>query len=131
MSLQDPVSDMLTRIRNAQMAGKESVTIAASKLIVTIAKLLQEEGYINGFKTIEEGCKASLEVALRYYNNKPVIEMVKRVSRPGLRVYKAAAQLPKVLGGLGIAIVSTSKGLMTDRKARAAGMGGEVLCILA
>ena len=130
MSLQDPVSDMLTRIRNAQMVSKEQVCMPASKQKMAIAKLLQDEGYINGF-SVEGGVKKTLTIDLRYYQNKPVIEMVKRVSRPGLRVYVTASELPKVMGGLGVSIVSTSKGLMTDRKARAAGLGGELLCQVA
>lgn len=131
MSMSDPISDMLTRIRNAQLAEKKSVSMPSSKLKVAIAKLLEEEGYIDGFKVHESDGKASLEIGLKYYANRPVIESIKRVSRPGLRVYKRCADLPKVMNGLGIAIVSTSKGLMTDRKARANGIGGEVLCFVA
>lgn len=130
MSLQDPVSDMLTRIRNAQMAKKSSVVVACSKLTIAIAALLQEEGYVDGYE-VPEHRKDGMVITLRYYQNHPVIEMVRRVSRPGLRVYKAASELPKVLGGLGVSIISTSKGLMTDRKARAAGIGGEVLFVVA
>ncbi len=130
MSLQDPVSDMLTRIRNAQMVAKEHVCMPSSKLKVSIAQLLQDEGYINGF-SVEGNVKKTLKVELRYHRDKPVIEMIKKISRPGLRVYMAVSDLPKVLGGLGISIVSTSKGLMSDRKARAAGLGGEILCQVA
>ncbi|AMK77725.1 30S ribosomal protein S8 [Methylomonas sp. MO1] len=128
MSMTDPIADMLTRIRNGQSAGKKSVKIPSSKLKLAIAKVLKEEGYITDFKTEVTGCHTEMTVELKYYNGVPVIESVKRVSRPGLRIYKSKDELPKVLGGLGIAIVSTSNGVMTDRAARAIGHGGEVIC---
>lgn len=128
MSMQDPIADMLTRIRNAQMAGKAEVKIPASKLKSAISKVLQDEGYIAGFHTEEGAGKPTLVVDLKYYQGKPVIVEIDRVSRPGLRAYAGKEELPKVRGGLGVAIVSTSKGVMTDRAARAAGVGGEVLC---
>lgn len=131
MSMSDPISDMLTRIRNAQMAEKMTVAMPASKLKAAIAKVLSDEGYIDGFKVVENDGKPTLEIGLKYYANRPVIETIQRVSRPGLRVYKGSEDIPKVMNGLGIAIVSTSKGLMTDHKARANGIGGEVLCIVA
>ena len=132
MSMSDPISDMLTRIRNAQMAEKTSVAMPASKLKVAIAEVLKDEGYVDGFNVISgEGGKHTLEIALKYYSGRPVIENIQRISRPGLRVYKGSDDIPKVMNGLGIAIVSTSKGLMTDRKARANGIGGEVLCVVA
>ncbi|MDH5216347.1 MAG: 30S ribosomal protein S8 [Gammaproteobacteria bacterium] len=131
MSMSDPVADMLTRIRNAQAANKFDVSMPRSKAKVAIANLLKEEGYIADVKSEEVDGKPSLTVALKYFEGKPVIEMVKRVSRPGLRIYKAADELPTVQGGLGIAVVSTSKGIMTDRAARKAGIGGEVLCYVA
>lgn len=128
MSMQDPIADMLTRIRNAQMAGKAEVVIPASKLKSSISNVLQEEGYIAGFRTEDVDGKPHLIVDLKYYQGKPVIVELDRVSRPGLRAYAGKEELPKVRGGLGVAIVSTSKGVMTDRAARAAGVGGEVLC---
>lgn len=128
MSMQDPVADMLTRIRNGQMAEKKSVTMPSSTLKVAILKVLQEEGYIAGFDVKSENGKSTVTVELKYFNGKPVIETVKRISTPGLRIYKAANDLPKVNGGLGVSIVSTSKGVMTDRAARAQGIGGEVIC---
>ena len=131
MSMSDPISDMLTRVRNGQQAGKISVSMPSSKRKVAVASLLQEEGYISGFSTQEDGKKTLLQVDLKYFQGKPVIEMVQRVSRPGLRIYKGSKELPKVQGGLGIAIISTSKGLMTDRAARAAGHGGEVMAYVA
>ncbi len=131
MSMSDPISDMLTRIRNAQMAEKVTVAMPSSKLKVAIAKVLQDEGYVDGFKIIDKEGKPTLEIGLKYYADRPVIEKIQRVSRPGLRVYKGSEDIPKVMNGLGIAIVSTSKGLMTDHKARANGIGGEVLCIVA
>jgi len=127
----DPVADMLTRIRNAQMAEKISVSMPSSKLKVAIAKVLKDEGYIDDFAIRENGAKPELDVALKYYAGSPVIERIERVSRPGLRVYKGKDDLPRVMNGLGIAIVSTPKGVMTDRKARAGNMGGEILCIVA
>jgi len=131
MSMSDPISDMLTRIRNAQLAEKATVSMPSSKLKAAIAKVLQDEGYVEGFKVVNDGAKATLEIGLKYYANRPVIEKIQRVSRPGLRIYKGSEDIPKVMNGLGIAIVSTSKGLMTDSKARANGIGGEVLCIVA
>lgn len=130
MSMTDPISDLLTRVRNAQAANKAKVSMPASKLKKAIAQVLLDEGYISGF-SVDNEAKATLTVELKYYQGKPVIELLKRVSRPGLRIYKAKNELPKVMGGLGIAIISTSKGLMTDRAARAAGHGGEVLCFVA
>ena len=130
MSMSDPLGDMLTRIRNGQAAGKKEVRMPSSKLKVAVAKLLQDEGYVNGSRVESGDGKPSLAVELRYFQGKPVIESIKRVSRPGLRIYKGKKDLPKVQGGLGIAIVSTSKGLMTDRAARAAGEGGEVLAFV-
>ena len=128
MSMQDPVADMLTRIRNGQMAEKKVVSLPSSTLKVAIAKILLDEGYIAGFEVKEEEAKAVLSIELKYFNGKPVIESLQRVSRPSLRIYKAAKDLPKVSGGLGISIVSTSKGLMTDRSARAENVGGEIIC---
>jgi len=128
MSMNDPIADMLTRIRNAQAARKASVDMPSSKLKGAIADVLAAEGYIDSAATSGDGTKKTLTINLRYYRNQPVIERIDRVSRPGLRVYKGAGDLPKVQGGLGIAIVSTSNGVMTDRQARAGGHGGEVLC---
>src|SRR5262245_59843645 len=130
MSMNDPVSDMLTRIRNAQQAEKESVSMPSSKLKVAIAKVLKDEGYIDDFAVRGESSKPELEVSLKYYAGSPVIEKIERVSRPGLRIYKPSRDIPRVMNGLGVAIVSTSKGVMTDRKARGMGIGGEVLCIV-
>jgi small subunit ribosomal protein S8 len=127
MSMQDPISDMLTRIRNAQMVEKASVSMPSSKVKVAVAKVLEEEGYIAGFSVVE-GTPSELTIELKYFGGKPVIEEIHRSSRPGLRNYKASKDLPSVRGGLGVAIISTSKGVMTDRAARAAGVGGEVLC---
>ncbi len=124
----DPIADMLTRIRNGQRAGKVSVSMPSSKLKQSIARVLKDEGYIADFSVQDEDGKPSLNVSLKYYEGQPVIDTLKRVSRPGLRIYKATDELPKVMGGLGVAIVSTSKGVMSDRAARAAGEGGEVLC---
>ncbi len=126
--MSDPIADMLTRIRNGQSAGKKSVKLPSSKLKVAIAKVLKEEGYITDFKIETTGSHTEMTVDLKYYQGVPVIEKVKRVSRPGLRIYKSKDELPKVLAGLGIAIVSTSNGVMTDRAARAIGHGGEVIC---
>lgn len=131
MSMSDPIADMLTRIRNGQSANKKSVTMPASKLKLSIAKVLQSEGYVSSFSTGEEDGHPSLSVELKYFSGKPVIDEIQRVSKPGLRVYKSKDELPQVLGGLGIAIVSTSSGVMTDRAARKAGMGGEILCVVA
>jgi small subunit ribosomal protein S8 len=127
MSMQDPLADMLTRIRNAQMAEKSVVSMPASKLKVAVANVLKSEGYISGYQ-ISSDAKPLLSIELKYFEGRPVIEELKRVSRPGLRQYKSVDQLPKVRGGLGVSIVSTNKGVMTDRAARAAGVGGEVLC---
>jgi small subunit ribosomal protein S8 len=126
----DPIADMLTRIRNAQKARKVAVTMPASKVKLAVAKVLQEEGYIGEISTEADGPKLAMTVALRYFDGQPVIERLNRVSRPGLRVFVPADELPKVQGGLGVAIVSTSKGVMSDRAARAQGHGGEVLCIV-
>ena len=131
MSMQDPISDMLTRIRNGQSAGKVSVMVPMSKQKSAIAGVLKQQGYIRGFSVEEIEGKSQLAILLRYFEGKPVIETLKRVSRPGLRVYKRKDDLPTVMGGLGIAIISTPKGLMTDRQARTAGHGGEVVCIVA
>lgn len=131
MSMTDPVADMLTRIRNAQACGKITVTMPSSKLKGAIAQVLKDEGYIDGFVVKPNDGKPEIEIALRYYAGQPVIEKIERVSRPGLRVYRGAQDIPKVMNGLGVAILSTPKGLMTDRKARASGIGGEVLCIVA
>ncbi|OIR07878.1 30S ribosomal protein S8 [mine drainage metagenome] len=131
MSMSDPISDMLTRIRNAQMAEKLTVSMPSSKIKAAIAKVLLDEGYVEGFKVVDHDGKPTLEIGLKYYADRPVIEKIQRVSRPGLRVYKGSEDIPRVMNNLGIAIVSTSKGLMTDRKARANGIGGEVLCIVA
>ncbi|WP_075185991.1 30S ribosomal protein S8 [Teredinibacter haidensis] len=127
MSMQDPIADMLTRIRNAQMVGKTSVSMPSSKLKQSIASVLKEEGYIDGFSATEEA-KSELSLELKYFEGKPVIAELDRISRPGLRSYVGKGELPSVRGGLGIAIVSTSKGVMTDRAARAAGVGGEIIC---
>src|SRR6266516_5002528 len=131
MSMTDPISDMLTRIRNAQMAEKATVQMPSSKVKVAIAKVLKDEGYIEGFAVAGEQAMQRLEIALKYYAGRPVIEKIERVSKPGLRIYKGKDDIPRVMNGLGIAIVSTSRGLMTDRKARATGVGGEVICIVA
>ncbi|MFB0953407.1 MAG: 30S ribosomal protein S8 [Aeromonadaceae bacterium] len=130
MSMQDPIADMLTRIRNGQAAAKVSVAMPSSKQKVAIAKLLKEEGYIADYK-VSGDVKAELEVELKYFQGKPVVELIQRVSRPGLRIYKKRGELPKIMNGLGIAVVSTSKGVMTDRAARKAGMGGEIICYVA
>lgn len=128
MSMQDPLSDMLTRIRNAQMAGKTAVEMPGSKLKAAVASVLKDEGYIADFSASEEGGKPRLAIELKYYEGKPVIAEIDRISRPGLRNYAGKDEMPSVRGGLGVAIISTSKGVMTDRAARAAGVGGEVLC---
>jgi len=130
MSMSDPIADMLTRIRNAQATNKVSVDIPSSKVKVGIAKVLKDEGFINNYAVSEKDGKEILEVTLRYFQGKGVIDMVKRVSRPGLRHYRGKEDLPRVYDGLGIAIVSTSQGIMTDHAARAAGQGGEVLCVV-
>jgi len=131
MSMTDPIADMLTRIRNALAAGKLTVVMPSSKQKVAIAKLLKEEGFVNESSVQDIDGKPVLEISLKYYEGKPVIDMVKRVSRPGLRIYKGKDDLPTVMNGLGIAVVSTSNGLMTDRTARKAGCGGEVICYVA
>jgi small subunit ribosomal protein S8 len=130
MSMSDPIADMLTRIRNAQSVDKTAVTMPSSKLKVAIAQVLKDEGYIDGF-AVKGDQKAELEIALKYYAGRPVIERIERVSRPGLRIYRGRHDIPNVMNGLGVAIVTTPKGVMTDRKARAAGIGGEVLCYVA
>jgi len=128
MSMTDPIADMLTRIRNALSAGKENVSMPFSKQKKALAELLKAEGYITDFSKAENDGKPTLTIELKYYNGKAVIDKIKRVSRPGLRIYKGKDDLPKVMAGLGIAVISTSTGLMTDRAARKAGCGGEVLC---
>jgi small subunit ribosomal protein S8 len=130
MSMSDPIADMFTRIRNAQMVEKKAVTMPSSKLKIAIAQVLKDEGYIDGF-AVKGDVKAELEIALKYYAGRPVIERIERVSRPGLRVYKGRHSIPQVQNGLGVAIVTTPQGVMTDRKARASGIGGEVLCYVA
>jgi len=131
MSMSDPIADMFTRIRNGQRVEKESVTMPSSKLKVAIAQVLRDEGYIEGFTVSQDGAKAELSVQLKYYAGRPVIERIERVSRPGLRIYKNRDDLPKVMNGLGVAIVTTSKGVMTDRRARSSGVGGEVIAYVA
>ena len=131
MSMSDPIADMLTRIRNAQLAEKTAVAMPASKLKSAIAQVLKDEGYIDHFAMRDSDGKPTLEINLKYYAGRPVIEKIERISRPGLRIYKASDKLPTVMNGLGGAIVSTSRGVMTERKARANGIGGEVLCIVA
>lgn len=131
MSMSDPIADMLTRIRNAQESEKQSVSMPASKLKASIAKVLKDEGYIDDFAVRENEGRRLLDISLKYYAGKPVIERIERISRPGLRIYRQSRDIPNVMNGLGIAIVSTSKGVMTDRKARGLGVGGEVLCIVA
>lgn len=131
MSMTDPVADLLTRIRNGQTAGKTSVTMASSKLKASILKVLKDEGYIAGYNVEEATGKPQLTVDLKYFDGRPVIDRLERVSRPGLRIYRGKDELPKVLGGMGTVIVSTPKGVMTDKAARAIGQGGEVICIVA
>jgi small subunit ribosomal protein S8 len=131
MSMSDPVADMFTRIRNAQSIEKPSVHMPSSKLKLAIAQVLKDEGYIESFQVKTDGAKAELSVQLKYYAGRPVIERLERVSRPGLRIYKGRHAIPQVMNGLGVAIVTTSKGIMTDRKARATGLGGEVLAYVA
>ncbi len=131
MSMSDPIADMLTRIRNAQMVGHSEVSMPASRLKTSIAQVLKDEGYIEDFALRDSGVKKELRIGLKYYAGRPVIERLERVSKPGLRVYKGRYDIPRVLNGLGVAILSTSRGVMTDRKARADGVGGEVLCIVA
>jgi small subunit ribosomal protein S8 len=129
--MSDPIADMLTRIRNAQVVNKTSVSMPSSKIKVAIARVLKEEGYIDDFVVIDHSGKPELKIGLKYYAGRPVIERIERVSRPGLRIYKGNGSIPQVMNGLGVAIVSTSRGVMTDRKARANGVGGEVLCYVA
>ncbi|MCD9031329.1 30S ribosomal protein S8 [Luteimonas sp. Y-2-2-4F] len=131
MSMTDPIADMLVRIKNAAAVGKPAVKMPSSKIKTAIAKVLQDEGYIGGFRVTENGPKAELEIDLKYYDGRPVIERLQRVSRSGLRQYRGKEALPKVLNGLGVAIISTSKGIMTDAQARQQGVGGEVLCFVA
>lgn len=131
MSMSDPIGDMLTRIRNAQMASKATVAMPSSKVKVAIVKVLKDEGYVEDFAVRENDGKPTLEIGLKYYAGRPVIERIDRVSKPGLRIYKGAEDIPRVMNGLGVAIVSTPKGVMTDRRARASNTGGEVLCIVA
>ena len=130
MSMSDPIADMLTRIRNAQATEKVSVVIPASKVKQAIAQVLKDEGYIEDFAVRKNDGKATIEIGLKYYAGKPVIEKIERISRPGLRIYKGRDDIPRVMNGLGVAIVSTSKGVMTDRRARETGVGGEVLCVV-
>jgi len=131
MSMTDPIADMLVRIKNALAVGKTQVSMPASKMKLAIATVLKDEGYVGEFRVIGEGATATLEIALKYYEGQPVIERIERGSRSGLRSYRGKDDLPKILGGLGVAIISTSKGLMTDRQARTAGVGGEVICLVA
>lgn len=130
MSMTDPIADFLTRIRNGQLSGKAEVAAPASRIKLALAKVLKDEGYIEDFAVDGDSKKPTVKVRLKYYQGRPVIDRLERVSRPGLRVYKAKDELPKILGGMGVAIISTSKGVMTDREARASGHGGEVLCIV-
>ena len=131
MSMSDPIADMLTRIRNAQSVEKAVVSMPSSKIKVAIAQVLKDEGYVEGFTVRDEGGKHQLDIGLKYYAGRPVIERIERVSRPGLRVYRGRGAIPAVMNGLGVAIVTTPKGVMTDRKARQTGVGGEVLCYVA
>jgi len=131
MSMSDPIADMLTRIRNAQMTNKPSVSMPASRLKGAIADVLKDEGYIDDYMVHDVEGKPQLNISLKYYAGRPVIEKIERVSRPGLRIYRGTKEIPKVMNGLGVTIVSTSKGVMTDRKAHAAGIGGEILCVVA
>jgi small subunit ribosomal protein S8 len=131
MSMTDPIADLLTRIRNAQTARKPDVSMSASKLKQAVVKVLKDEGYVADFRVASDGGKSTMTVALKYFEGRPVIDRLERVSRPGLRIYRGKDELPKVLGGMGTVIVSTPKGVMTDKQARAIGQGGEVLCIVA
>ena len=131
MSMSDPIADMLSRLRNAQVVEKAVVQVPSSKVKIAIAQVLKDEGYIDGFSVKANDGKPQLEIALKYYAGRPVIERIERVSRPGLRVYKGHGSIPQVMNGLGVAIVTTPQGVMTDRKARATGIGGEVLCYVA
>ncbi|MDE2235466.1 MAG: 30S ribosomal protein S8 [Gammaproteobacteria bacterium] len=130
MSMTDPIADMLTRIRNAQLVGRVDVSMPASKIKCEIARVLKDEGYIDGFARRDQEGKSELVITLKYHQGRPVIDHMRRISRPGLRVYKRKNELPRVLGGLGIAIISTPSGVMSDRAARAAGQGGEILCFV-
>jgi len=130
MSMTDPIADFLTRIRNGQSSGKTEVAMPSSRIKLALAKVLKDEGYIDDFGVGSDDQKSTLTLRLKYFQGRPVIDRLERVSRPGLRVYRAKDELPKVLGGMGVAIISTSRGVMTDREARAAGHGGEVLCIV-
>ena len=130
MSMSDPIADMLTRIRNAQLAKKRSVRMPSSNIKLSIADVLKDEGYINDFSVVNDNSRNTLEITLKYYSGDPVIEQIKRISKPGLRIYKSSKNLPDIMNGLGIAIVSTSKGVMTERKARVVGIGGELLCTI-
>jgi len=130
MSMTDPIADFLTRIRNGQAAGKTEVSMPSSKVKLAIAQVLKDQGYIDTFEVSTEDGKSTLAIGLKYYQGRPVIDRLERISRPGLRVYRGKDELPAILGGLGVAIISTSRGVMTDREARAAGHGGEVLCIV-
>jgi len=129
--MSDPIADMLTRIRNGQIAGHTKVVMPSSKVKIAVAKVLEDEGYVSAYSVSEKNGKSELSVDLKYFEGKPVIETLKRVSRPGLRVYKNKNELPKVIGGLGVAVISTSKGIMSDRNARSQGIGGEILCYIA
>jgi small subunit ribosomal protein S8 len=131
MSMSDPVADMFTRIRNGQRVEKQAVSMPSSKLKVAIAQVLKDEGYIDGYSVRTDGAKSELEVQLKYYAGRPVIERIERVSKPGLRIYKGRDELPQVMNGLGVAIVTTSRGVMTDRRARASGVGGDVIAYVA
>ncbi len=130
MSMTDPIADLLTRIRNAQAAGKPTVAVGTSKLKTAILKVLKDEGYIGAFSVETQGARSTLSIELKYHDGRPVIDRIERISRPGLRIYRGKDELPKVLGGLGVAVVSTPKGIMTDAQARAAGTGGEVLFVV-
>ncbi|MCX8518604.1 MAG: 30S ribosomal protein S8 [Methylophilaceae bacterium] len=131
MSMSDPIADMLTRIRNAQSVNKVKVCLPSSKVKVAIANVLKTEGYIDDFEVLDQDGKPSLQITLKYYAGRSVIEQIQRVSKPGLRIYRGSHEIPKVMNGLGITIVSTSKGVMTDRQAKLAGVGGELLCVVA
>jgi small subunit ribosomal protein S8 len=131
MSMSDPIADMLTRIRNAQMVNKTEVSMPSSKVKSAIASVLKDEGYVEDFTVTADKGKSTLTITLKYYAGRPVIEKIQRISKPGLRIYSGSHEIPKVMNGLGVTIVSTSKGVMTDRKAQAAGIGGELLCIVA
>jgi small subunit ribosomal protein S8 len=130
MSISDPLADMLTRLRNGQSAGKEEVRMPSSKLKVSVCNVLKQEGYIKDYSVVQDNAKAELTVQLKYYKGSPVIDSIQKVSKPGRRVYKAADELPSVIGGFGIAVISTPKGVMTDKEARESGHGGEVLCLV-